>query len=72
MARRENMAEWETQLIREGDALSKMNRLVGPPATRGKRLIGIRIKQKTTQVATVHNRDKAAMHVGFAPDRIWG
>lgn len=72
MARQVGMEAWEEQLAREGAAISQMHKHLGRPATRGARIIGTRLNRKVTQVATVQRRDAAALHVGFAPDRIYG
>jgi len=63
---------WEEKLVREADAIRIMRMNGMGPEVRGKRIAGSRLTFKKTQVATVGNRDKAAVHVGFAPDRIYG
>ena len=72
MAKREKMEAWEEQLIREGNAIQTMHKHHGRPVAFARRLAGVKSPFRKSQVATVNKRDKAAMHVGFAPDRIHG
>ena len=65
MPKREPLEPWEQQLINEGEALKQMGRMVGGTKRTQKR-------PPTCIVATVHHRDKAALHVGYAPDRVHG
>lgn len=72
MPRKEKLEDWELQLIREADARKRMHEMLGEPSTRGRKIAGARRNDRKTAVATVVNRDKAAVHVGFAKDRIYG
>lgn len=72
MAKRQKMEAWEEQLINEAAAISTFHRVVGMPSVMGKKISQTRHNDRKTQVATVRNRDNAACHMGFAPDRKWG
>ena len=72
MAKRQKMENWELRLIAEATAISTFHREVEQPTILGKRIAGARYNYRKTQVATVRNRDTAATHMGFAPDRRWG
>lgn len=69
MAKRK-LEPWEEKLAAEGEAIRRMKD--AGPTIQGKRIVRTRLNHKKTTVATVSNRDRAAVHVGFAPDRIYG
>ena len=58
------MENWEKELIREADAIRHMKDMTGGTHRTQKRPI-------KAIPATVHHRDRAATHVGFAKDRPW-
>ncbi len=59
------MEPWEEELLRQAEAIRKMNSFVGQKPRTFKRV-------PRAVVATLSMRDKAATHVGFAKDRPYG
>jgi hypothetical protein len=68
MAKRQKMELWEEELIAQGEAIRRLRQMGAAPEGKGARVKGTKLRYKSTQVANVQNRDRAAVHKGFAPD----
>ena len=59
---REKMEDWELQLIREGEAKSRMSKMLGHSAPKGARISGAKNIRRTSP-ATLFFRDEKAKYI---------